>query len=121
MRIQVEVPDAVFAKLATMAEQRDVRIAELIAAPLAEAIKDTLHPGRRKPDGVRAWVRMTPEREAQLVNLHRLGYSWAEISARIGVSTASVMNHARRLGLKSARQRVHERNAAQSVEEGTAA
>lgn len=119
MRLQVEVPDAVFAKLATLAEHKQVRISELIAEPLAEAIKVTL--GMRVAGRSRPWVRVTPQMQDRIVEMADRNMSWIEIARELRISMESARRWGIKLGVRTRRQEVQARNAAQRAGEEQAA
>lgn len=116
MKFQVEVPDDVFATLATRAERDGVRISELLQRPLRIAIEIVLHDADRKLP-----KRMTPGMQTRMAQLLDRGLPWPDVARDLGVSEESARRWGARLGLKSWRQEAHARNAARRAGEERAA
>jgi hypothetical protein len=110
VRFQVEVPDDVFGKLATVAEKQDVRISQLLAGPLMSAISAVLN-GDRPRQPRRAPVVVTPEMQERIVELVELGRSWPDVATELGISYENAMRWGRKLGIRSRRQQIQGANA----------
>ena len=116
MRFQVEVPDEVFAALASAADKRGVRISDLLQRPLRVAIDVALHDADRKLP-----KRMTPAMQKRMPELINRGLAWPDVAKELGISVESARRWGMRLGIKSWRQEAHARNAAQRAGEEQAA
>ncbi|QDZ15800.1 hypothetical protein [Humibacter ginsenosidimutans] len=116
MRFQVEVPDDVFATLASAAESRGVRISDLLQRPLRVAVDVALRDADRKMPR-----RMTPAMQKRLPELLERGLAWPDVAKELGISVESARRWGMRLGVKSWRQETHALNAARRAEEGKTA
>jgi transcriptional regulator of acetoin/glycerol metabolism len=92
--VHVEMPDQIWGRLANLADQRGVRVADLVADAVAEIAGV---PKRRRSNG----PVVTPMVEARLRELHALNRSWKVIAAELGVPLPTVYRAAQRFGLRS--------------------
>lgn len=97
MKISIEIPPRVYGQLADLADAHGVRIGDLIA----ETVHELLGP---RPRRGRTTI-ITPEIEAEIRALAALNRSQAEISASLNVALSTVSRAAKRMGLKTLRER----------------
>lgn len=88
MKVPLEMPDEVWGRLATLADTREVKIADLIAEAVKTLIGDVVVSKRRRPRPDR--VKATPEVLARVIAAHEAGMSWKTAAAQFGVSDSTV-------------------------------
>lgn len=99
----VKVPARAWFKLATVAENREITVAQLVAHIAETAVAE---PGKRperdtygRPSTPTERRKMTPRRLARLRELHALGLSDGQIASHIGLSDEAVRQWRNRLQL----------------------
>ncbi|GAB3616038.1 hypothetical protein GCM10027416_05950 [Okibacterium endophyticum] len=108
MKTTIEMPDRVWGRLATIAENRGLKVADVIAESITATVDHQATKIRRQ---------YRPVDEAvidEIRELHALGHSSPEIGRRIGVNPNTVRYHMRRLGLST---RTYTRRTAQGQQQ----
>lgn len=97
MRLQVEMPDAVYGRLVDAADAYEVKVGDLIAETVWHLVGQPTKRGRR--------TAITPEVETQVRALLALNRTYADIAEAIGMSARTVSKVAERIGVQSIRAR----------------
>lgn len=81
MRVTFDIPDQVWARLATVADSRGVKVRDVLAGMIGDETRETP--------------------VESVVRLHQAGKSTPEIARELGMTNASVAGRLRRNGLKA--------------------
>jgi len=99
MKVTLNIPDKLWARLASVADNQGSRVSTL----LEEAIKEIIQP-EPKPEPLTIPRSEADARvNAQIDILRGLGYSVTEISKRVGMSTFAIRYRMQQLGLETGR------------------
>lgn len=107
MKVTLNLPEQLWGRLASVADNRDAKVAAL----LEEAITAILNPEPKPEPLVIPRAEADARVNAQIDILRGLGYSVSEISRRVGMSTYAIRYRMQKLGLPTATQTTSTRKA----------
>lgn len=90
MRISLEMPDAVFGKLANLADSKGVKVADIVGDAVAAAVGERVVVHRAPA------LKLTPDVPEKIVAAHGAGMTWQALADRFGVAVSTIYGAVRR-------------------------